>query len=118
MAIKAFLAAALLLVVAAVLPSGAPAGPTQETDIAQLIANAKTPADHLAIAAFYERRAAKARAAAENHRKMREAYRKMGGAVIEKWHLDHHCDSLIADYEKIARADDEMAEAHRKLAAE
>jgi hypothetical protein len=107
----------LLLTVGDAVPVG-PAAAADAPDITQLIATAKTPADHEKIAAYYDKEAAADRASAELHRRMLESYRKAGGALIEKWHLDHHCESLINDYEKAATMNATMAETHRKLAAE
>jgi len=116
---KASLALGLLLMVtvASAVPVG-PAAAAGATEIEQLIAKAKTPADHEAIAAYYDKQAAAARANAEIHKRMLESYRKAGGPLLEKWHLDHHCSSLIKDYENAANMNATMAEAHRKMAVE
>src|SRR5207244_4128353 len=53
-----------------------------------MITAAKTPAEHEKLAAHYEQEAKAARAKAEEHRKMADAYRKAGGPLIEKLHFD------------------------------
>jgi hypothetical protein len=108
----------LLMVTVAIAAPVGPAAAADATEIEQLVAKAKTRADHEKIAAYYEAQAAAARADAEIHKRMLESYRKAGGALIEKWHLDHHCTSLIKDYEGAANMNTAMAEAHRKMAAE
>jgi hypothetical protein len=49
-------------------------------DVDKAIAAAKTAADHEAIAAYFDKEAAEAQAKADNHAKMEEAYKKLGGA--------------------------------------
>ncbi len=59
---------------------------------------------------------AKARAAAETHRKMAEAYRKAGGAWVEKLHFDQHCDGLVKSYTTAAEEYEALAKGEREMA--
>lgn len=72
---------ALIVVLALPVPGRAAGEPV---DIEKMILEAKTPADHEAIAAYYDQQAADARAKAAEHRKMGESYRKAGGALQHK----------------------------------
>ena len=85
-------------------------------DIEQKIAAAKTAADHEAIAAHFDKEAKAADAKAKYHAEMGAAYRKVGGALIEKQHADQHCDALKAAYESIAKQNAALAEGHRAQA--
>jgi hypothetical protein len=105
----AFLAAGLVSS-----PVGVRAG--EKVDIEKKIAEAKTPADHEAIAAYFDKEAKHARAAAKYHSEMGESYKKMGGALIEKQHADKHCDAITAGYEAIAKENEDLAAAHRAMA--
>jgi hypothetical protein len=95
-----------------------PARAGSDTSIDSKIAAAKTPGDHEAIAAYYDKQAARAQAKADQHHKMAAAYKKLGGAVIEKMHVDQHCDALAASYEGIVKESKALAEAHRAMAKE
>ena len=84
----------------------------------EMITEAKTPADHEKLAAEYEREAKAARAKAEEHQKMAEAYRKAGGALIQKLHFDQHCDALVKSYTATAEEFEALAKAEREAAKE
>jgi hypothetical protein len=88
----------------------------EEMDLDKAISSAKTAADHEAIAKDYERQADAAKANAAKHREMEAAYKKIGGAVTEKQHLDTHCAAVAGFYEKIAKENAEMAKAHEAMA--
>jgi hypothetical protein len=103
--------ASALLIAVAILPAWAPAA----EDVPKMIGAAKTPADHQALATYYEREATAARANAEMHRKMAEEYRKAGGPAV-KAQLPEHCDGLVKYYEGAAKDLEAMAAAHREMA--
>ena len=66
-----FLAAGLILVAAAsmaAIKAGAQSPPVTDDNLTQSIQNAKTPADHEAIAAYYDEEAAEAEKKAALHR--------------------------------------------------
>ena len=78
-----------------------------------MITGAKTPADHEKLAAEYEQEAKVARAKAQEHKMMADAYRKAGGPLIEK-----HCDSLSKSYATMADEFDALAKAEHEAAKE
>jgi len=86
--------------------------------MSDMITMAKTPADHEKLAAHYEQEAKAARAKSEEHKAMADAYRKGGGALIEKLHFDQHCDGLAKSYASMADEFDALAKAEREAAKE
>jgi len=85
-----------------------------ESDIEAKIAAAKTPADHDAIAAYYEQQAADARTKIDEHKKMAADYKKM--PHNSKVHFDQHCAALSRDYASAAKEYDALAKAHHQMA--
>jgi hypothetical protein len=90
----------------------------QHTSMPGMIAGAKTSADHEKLAAQYEQEAKAARAKAEEHRVMADAYRKAGGPLIEKLHFDQHCDALTKSFTTTADEFEGLAKAEREAAKE
>ncbi len=84
----------------------------------EMITMAKTQAEHEKLAASYEQEAKAARAKADEHKAMADAYRKAGGALIEKLHFDQHCDSLAKSYASMAEEFEALAKAEREAAKE
>ena len=84
--------------------------------IAEMISSAKTPADHEAIAAYYDGEAKEAQQKADEHRKMGEAYKKGGGALAGKTHFHEHCEALVRSYTAEAKEYESLAAAHRQMA--
>jgi hypothetical protein len=109
------LSVALLFAAALSLPA-ARAGTEKGQDIEQEIANAKTAADHEKIAAFYEGEATAAEKDAEEHDRMAASYKKVGGALIGKLHLDQHCADISKRYREVAKNTRDLAAAHREMA--
>jgi len=111
------LAAGLVLLAAASFPTmRADAQPTAVTEdnLDQMISSAKAPADHEAIAAFYEQQAAAAKKNAELHRSTAETYRKLKlGKPVD---MAHMCDGLAAMWDKIAADNLKLAKAHEHMA--
>lgn len=95
---------------------GAAAPGSSDADLAARIEGAKTREDHAALADFYEKEAASARAKAELHARMETSYRKLGGGAVEKLHLDRHCRSLAEAARRLAEENEAMAKAHRSIA--
>jgi hypothetical protein len=85
----------------------------QNSDIVQMVANAKTAADHEAIAQYYDREAASAKANAALHRSQAETYEKLR---IKPPDMIHHCREIAKDFDRIAREADDLAVAHRAMA--
>jgi hypothetical protein len=94
------------------------ASAAEDRSMEKQIAAAKTAADHEVIAALYDKEAKEAQAKADDHDKMSAAYKKVGGAVIEKLQLDQHCDKLAKNFRKAAKEAKALAEAHRQMAKE
>ena len=84
----------------------------------EMIAAAKTPADHERLATMYDQEAAAAKARADEHRKMAAAYRKEGGAIVSKLHFDEHCDALVKSYTNAAQSYEALSKAERQMAKE
>ena len=91
-----------------------------EKNIEELVQNAKTPADHEAIAKLYDEEAAMARKKAEEHRKMgaRYTHYESGNPKTQLAHFDmpKHCANLTKSYEQAAKEAESMAAAHREAA--
>ena len=111
----------LALVVALHLPTqrgGAAA--VEQFDIKQAVTGATTPADHEAIASYYDREAAAAKDQAAEHRRLAETYRRL--AVTPRGQgfqpMGNHCQRLAQSYEGIASDNATLAEAHRQMARE
>jgi hypothetical protein len=88
----------------------------QAEDLTTKIASAKTAADHEAIATYYDAAAKEAKQRADEHAKMGEAYKKLGGALVGKLQLDKHCASLVKSAQSEAAEYESLAQAHREMA--
>jgi hypothetical protein len=96
--------------------SVAMAEPVTTINIAKKIAEAKTPADHKAIAAYYRSQAAEADAKIKVHEKMKQAYRSVDkSAYSDRWHR-WYCDSLINSSRTAKDAYEALAEEHEEAA--
>ena len=105
-----------LLAVGIVIAAPANRATVAAADIAEMISSAKTPADHEAIAAYYDGEAKEARQKADEHRKMGEAYKKGGGALAGKTYFHEHCEALTRSYTAEAKENESLAAAHRQMA--
>ena len=115
--LKSLAAALLTIVVTAVMLAPATTlSAGEEADLDKMISSAKTAADHEAIAAEYDRMAKAANEEAAKHVEMGAAYKKLGGALIAKQHIDTHCDALVKLYKKVAKENEALAEVHREMA--
>ena len=74
----------------------------------QMIAKAKTPADHEAIAAYYDREAQGNEAKAILHRDSANIYAKPG--------MTAHCNNLSKELHRAAEEDRALAAEHRAMA--
>ncbi len=79
-----------------------------ESNLTEMIKNAKTPAEHEAIAAFYDREAAANEERAKIHRNDANIYAKPGMTL--------HCNNLARDFRRAAKEDKALAAAHREMA--
>jgi hypothetical protein len=110
-------AAGLLLLAAASLPTiraGAQPAAVTDDNLDQMITSAKAPADHEAIAAFYEQQAADAKKKAALHRNTADTYRKLN--ISKPVDMAHMCDGIAAMWDKIAADNLKLAKAHHHMA--
>ena len=107
---------ALTVFLAAVAVFGEPVRAQQVTEdnLAQKIETAKTAADHEAIAAFYQAKAAASTQEAKRHEAMLAAYKKSGGKMYQAW--ENHCKSLVQSYTKEGKDYEMLAKEHEKMA--
>lgn len=86
--------------------------------IQQQIESARTPADHQALAEYYAKEAAAARARAADHRKMGKAYQAAPMGSRGGGSMPAHCNAAAASYEDVASKLEAMAAEHRQMAAQ
>jgi hypothetical protein len=111
------LATVLVLFAATSLPTiraGAQQALITDDNLDQMIASAKKPAEHDAIATFYEQQAADAKKKAELHRNTADTYRKL--KISKPVDMAEMCDGIAAMWEKIAADNSRLAKAHREMA--
>ena len=95
------------------------AQPAEKFDLEKAITGAKTPADHEAIASYYDKEAATAKDKAAEHRRLAEIYRTQaasGRAPLQP--MGMHCQQLAQIYESAATDNAALAAAHRQMAQE
>jgi hypothetical protein len=105
------LAAGLVLLAAASLPiikAGAQQAAVTDDNLNQMIASAKTPADHEAIAVYYDTEAAENEKKASLHSRNKNMYSKLDFSA--------HCNALIGEYQQAAKQDKALAAFHREMA--
>jgi hypothetical protein len=111
------LAAMFLVFAAATLPAtqllAQPAAVTDD-NLGQAITSAKTPAEHEAIATYYEQEAAEAKKKADLHRRAAESYRKMN--IAKPVGMANMCDGVVGMWDKIAADASKLANDHREMA--
>ena len=83
-------------------------------NVEQMITEAKTPADHEAIAAYYDKEAKDAHAKHAEHQKMGELYKK--NPALNKSGFSTHCDIIASNYNKTAKEYEALAKLHRDMA--
>jgi hypothetical protein len=105
----------VLVLLGALLQPGSRACAAEQADIDQMIASAKTPADHQAIADYYQKQADAAAAKAAEHTKMAKEYKS--GSFGAKTHFHEHCETLARIYRSEAKEYAELADEHRRMAA-
>jgi hypothetical protein len=82
--------------------------------IEHLITEAKTSADHEAVATAYDKLAQEAHQKHADHKKMEEWYKK--NPATNKAGFSFHCDRIGADYDKIAKEYEGLAKLHKDMA--
>ena len=78
-----------------------------------LVVNAKTPEDHLKLAAFFREEARQEESKAKFHEEMSALY-KTGN--VGKFDMAAHCKQFAAEARKAAAIDYTLAEEHTKIA--
>ena len=87
-----------------------------------VVENAKTPAEHRALASYYRERATGARAEAKEHERMAHTYMPSGqpkmswGTVQEHQKMAAHCKKISEQSESIAKEFDSLAALHDEQA--
>ena len=104
-------------IVGVALSQGAYAQAPATPSLVEKIAGAKTRADHEAVAVEFDKQAETDKASAERHRKMAQAYATVPWSKSSGAGMVAHCKALIADYEKAAKQNAEMARMHREVGA-
>lgn len=111
------LAAAFIAFIVAAVPAmrvGAQATAVTDDNLDQMITSAKTPADHEAIAVFYDQEAADAKKKADLHRRTADTYRKM--KISKPVYMAEMCDGIAAGFQKTATDAEKLAKMHREMA--
>jgi hypothetical protein len=80
--------------------------------IVEKVRDAKTPADHQAIAAFFEKEAQAAQQEATLHGQLQDTYAERPEMAM----MVSHCEMLVKHYQEIAKELKTMAEMHEKMA--
>lgn len=108
----------VVLIVLALLTSCAQMKP-HPMDMTHAIQNAKTAADHEALARHYEATAREMQSKAQEHKKMLEQYEAQRQYYGRRGlNMESMCEGLIHFYEQAAKANMDMANSHRKMATE
>src|SRR5216684_7328129 len=81
----------------------------------QMITEAKTPTDHEALAAFYEKEAQEARQKQAQHQQMSVEYAKIP-VLKTKTGAVAHCNAIAKKYEEIAKENEALAQMHKEMA--
>jgi hypothetical protein len=97
-----------------IIKAGAQQTAVTDDNLNQMIADAKTPADHDAVAAYYEQEAAGARKKAELHKGSADTYRKL--KIAKPVYMAEMCDGIAAGFEKTAKDADNLAKMHHEMA--
>ena len=93
-----------------------PFGLAQPGDnVEQHIRQANTPADHQALAAWYEQEARAARQEYARHIAMRDAYATIP-VLREKGKADAHSQTIANQYQEMAKAFEDLAAIHKQEA--
>lgn len=107
--------AVLALMGLAFLPFGSVAAEKNGDHMGQTITEAKTPADHEALAAFYKKEAQAARQKQAEHQQMSDAYATIP-VLKTKTGAVAHCTAIAKKYEEIAKENEALAQMHKELA--
>jgi hypothetical protein len=93
-----------------------PFGSAQEgKSVEQMISDAKTPADHEAIAAYYEKEAQEAHQKHAQHQEYSKSYSTVP-TLKTKTGAVAHCNTIAKKYEDIAKEYEALAKLHKDMA--
>lgn len=91
-----------------------------DVEVEQKIANARTRADHEALASRYDQQASASRVAADKHKTLSASYDRVSPWSLNLTGLNaamaQHCDSAASNYRKAAEESSALAKLHRELA--
>jgi hypothetical protein len=82
-------------------------------NMADMVKNAKTAADHEALAAMYDKEAADAKAHAAEHRQMAQTYKSSRGKGTGASAMPQHCANLTKHFDQEAAMYENMAATER-----
>ena len=85
-------------------------------NIEQMIAEAKTPADHEAIAAYYDKEAQAAHEQHAKHKKLADSYGAVPALKTKSGTLYNHCTDAAKKYAGIAKDYEALAKVHKEMA--
>jgi hypothetical protein len=89
-------------------------------EVKTLVATAKTPADHMKLAKYFEGEAAKLEAESKEHEELAQIYRKNPNAMGMKTPMNptsaEHCEYFAKATREAAKAAKDLAAAHEQMA--
>ena len=90
----------------------------EQPNVEEMVKNAETAEDHLAIATRYDTLAADAQSKAAGHRRMEEAYKGWDSpkGPARSTAMVGHCEALAKSFDTQAKEYKAMADAHREMA--
>ncbi len=110
-----WLCAALVAIAAvAAMPRTAARAADEDQDVEQMLATAKTAADHEAIAKYFDREATHDHKLAEKYKRMAASYKKLPRMA----EMEQHCASLADFYKNAAQEAALIAARHGAMAKE
>ena len=91
-------------------------------EVKALVANAKTPEDHMKLARHFRQEADRLEAEAKDHDELAQEYRKNPSAMAMKMPMSprsaEHCEYFAKSAREAAKAARELADSHEQMAKE
>ena len=112
------LAARILMVVFSVFIASCTTIDTGQSWLIERIQNARTSADHIAIAQYYERESKYARENAEQYHRIKESYSDRRARLKLGVGMLHRIEDLHRQFELVTLGYDDLASLHRRHASE
>lgn len=122
---KRFVTALTLMTAALFFGSFSPMSAAEEVQLSKkqvkdLVSTAKTPEDHLKLAAYFNQEADRLEAEAKDHKELANAYRGRPATTGAKGTMTgrtaEHCEYFAKSANEAAKADRELAAEHEKMA--